>query len=258
MALPASDEIVMRNESEPHRGPQTAAILPSFLDLEKPHTDPPTSWHKSFALLRLHPELRCMVYREAIAAGSTGILRTSHFVQQEALPLLYKAGILRIRTQSYGPHFHFVEVPPASFRPWSNSIQNIEISVRIAVVPDPVDDREPPDMGCIATFTDGAAAVQRDTCYITFKKDMSSMLHQRPTVLLDAIRKLRGFKRIIVTAIASDGAGDMGAQRAIVRARNKTVYAMALEKLEPVFGPGVWHDAAVQESRYLEFRPKQG
>lgn len=119
-------------------------------------------------------------------------------------------------------------------------------------------------MGCIAAFTDAAAAavagagdvVQRGTCYITFKKNVCMPLHLRPDAMLHTIRKLKGFKRMIVTAIASGCDGDVGAQRAVVRARNKPVYAMALEELEPVFGPGVWHDAVVQEGRYLEFRPR--
>ena len=255
-----------RIESVTPQGPYTAAPrLPELdldkLDLDKPHTDRPTSWHKSFNFLRLLPELRDLVYREAIASGNTSILRTSRFVQQEALPFVHKAGIFRIRARCSHGESYYIMTPPADLLPSPNSIQNIEIFVRIEADYGPVVPYEVskyPDMRSITAFTDAAATVQRDTCYITFEKEVRMMHDKRPRVLLEMIKELRGFKTIIVTAIACDRAGDVGAYRAITRARMKPVYEMALEELEPVFGPGIWHDAAVQENRYLEFRPKQG
>lgn len=86
-------------------------------------------------------------------------------------------------------------------------------------------------MGFIASSTDGAAVVERDTCYITFQSSICTRLHKRPEVLLGIIRKLRGFKTIIVTAIASDFDKDIEAQEAIIRARTKPAYEMALKKL---------------------------
>lgn len=226
---------------------------------ETPNSEQPTLSHNPFPLLHLPAEMRFKIYCDAIASGTTGILRASHFVHDEASPYMRKAGILTIRTESF-ENVYNIRTPAADFQP-SSSIQNIEILVAVKVIsdryltsfshlPDSI------DMGCLAVFTDAAVAVPRGACYITFDSRICQGTG-RPEVMLVVIKRLTGFKTIIVTAIVTGSEDDMRIQKAFIRARNKRVYDMALEELEPIFGPGVWHDAAVQEGRYLEFRPDQ-
>ncbi len=254
MALPASDEAI-HNDHKTYENTDIDALTQLSQPTETLNIDQPTASHKSFPLLDLPLELQRMIYRAAITSGSTNILRTSRFIHNEASPLVHKAGIFRIRAQNRGYHYHYIRTPPADLQ-LLRSIQNIEIRVTIEFdpfYPEDFDWRKPE----MAAFTDGAAAVQRDTCYVVFRTCIR-LPFKRPEVFLDVIRKLRGFNTIIVTVIAGGWVGDAEPQRAIIRAENKPVYDIALKELVPVFGPGVWYDAAVQENRYLEFRPKQG
>ena len=246
MPLLASEVALTCAELNPDAPPQRSpAIAP-------PNTNQHAASHEKFPLFDLPAELRYIIYREAIISGTMGILQASRSIRQEASPLIHKEGILRIRIQAYGV-IYSIQTPPANLQALT-SIQNIEISVTIKPV---WPRRVSGDLGVIDFFTDGAAVFERGTCYITFKKSILQRLEERPEWLLRTIKRLKGFKTIIVTAIASDCDRDMRGQAAVMRARNKPVYQMALEELEPVFGPGIWHDAATQEGRYLEFRPKQ-
>lgn len=203
----------------------------------------------TFRLLDLPAELRCLVYDEAITSGTMSILRASRQVNQEASPLIHKSGIFRILTEAYGNQYNIPTPPPTS-----NSIQNIEISVAIK---GSHADYHGHDSGVLNTFTSAAAVVRRDTCYITFRMSILTSLHIKPERLLRSIKQLKGFKRIIATAIASQCEDYVGTQRAVIRARNKPTYEILLKELEPVFGPGIWHDAATQDGRYLEFHPQR-
>ncbi len=255
MALPASDEAI-HNDHKTYENTDIHALTQLSQPIETLNIDQPTASHKSFPLLDLPLELQRMIYRAAITSGSTNILRTSRFVHNEASPLVHKAGIFRIRAQRSGPYYHYIKTPPTDLQ-LLLSIQNIEM--RLTSEFDSADLvkgnwRHSPEM---AAFTGGAAAVQRDTCYVVFRTCISER-SQRPEVSLDIMREIRGFNTIIITVITGGWVGDMDPQRVIIRARNKPVYGILLKELVPVFGLGVWHDAAVQENRYLEFRPKQG
>ena len=187
----------------------------------------------------------------AIAAGNMGILRTSHAVYEEASTLMHEAAIFRIPTYSYGP-LYSIRAPLIDFRT-SQVVQKVEVRVTIEPVPNA---RGVQAFMSIVPFTANAGAVvQRDTCHITFRKTTRTVLSVKPESLLCVVKKLRGFKRIIVTATAESRAEDTVTQRAFIQAMNESVYRMALEELEPVFGPGIWHDGPLQESRYIEFRP---
>ena len=246
MKSPAGEKALTRDEDDPD--------APSHLHVATatPCTDMTVASHMTFPLFDLPAELREMVYAEAITAGTMGLLRTSRSIYREASPLMQKGAIFRIRIQAYCFSYR-EETIPADLWP-STPIQNVEIGVTIRATRT---DDEPHYAGVIDTFTDTPAAVDRDTCYITFKKSILERLHTRPESLLRTVRKLKGFKRIIVSAIATGvWEKDTRGIEAVIRARNKPVYGMALDELEPIFGPGVWHDAATQEGRYLEFCPE--
>ena len=179
------------------------------------------------------------------------ILRASRLVNQEATPLIQRCGIFRIHTEAYGDDYN-IPTPPINY-PLSRSVQNIEISVAIMGNwighPSHIS-------GVLDTFTSAATVVQRDTCYITFRMSILTSLHFAPERLLGWIKQLEGFKRVVVMAIATGCEGYVESQRVVMRARNKPTYELLLKELEPVFGPAVWHDAATQESRYLDFYPQ--
>lgn len=249
MTSSGGNKALTRHEHEKGWRPQLSPSNATF------NTDlPPAVTHATFPLFDLPAELREMVYTSAITAGTMGLLRCSHAIHREASPLVRSAVILRIRVQACQMSYR-EEHTPAEW-PSTMTIQNIEISVKIRAVQT---DYEPEYSGVIDTFTSDAAVaavVERDTCYIVLKKSILERLHTRIPSLFRTIRKLRGFKRIVVTAIAT-GVWDKDTRgvEAVIRARNKPVYKMALDELEPVFGPGIWHDAGTQESRYVEFRP---
>lgn len=178
-----------------------------------------------------------------------GILGVSRQIYQEASPLVRKAGIFRIHTQCYATEYD-IQTPPLNAAT-SILVQNIEISVMIISA----NSHRTWDSGAMNVFMNATTVVNRDTCYIKLKTSIHQGLYVRPEYLLRSIKMLQGFKRIVVTATAIGCADYVEAQRVVIRARNKPVYEMALKELEPVFGSGVWHDAATQEGRYLEFHP---
>lgn len=92
---------------------------------------------------------------------------------------------------------------------------------------------------------------------MNFRGSILEGFRGRPGHLLDVVKRLKGFKRIVVKAVATgEWDRDVRGVEAVIRARNKPIYGMARDELEKVFGSGIWHDAATQESRYLEFRPE--
>ncbi len=216
-------------------------------------------------LIGLPLELAEKIYFYALASGNTSVLRLSHSSNEAASRFRFEAGIFRIEIieQKTGPDYFSIRSHRMTTQV-ANLIQNVEIRIDL----DFVDIRKirEPSRGCMAQFMNPFMnpSFQRDTCYIVLRSN-SLQLHyttdREPWYSLSQIKRLRGFKTVIVRAIFEDVPPSPFDNRPLLptnpafnRIREKLMCEMVREDLEKVFGPGVMHKGD-DGRRTLEFHP---
>lgn len=229
----------------------------------------------------LPQELVEIVYSWALASGTTSVLRLSRRSNEIATRFRFKASIFRIKVQenSYGFNIGAQELSLQT----AFSIQNVEVRIDLDCIPWPARHGSPFDVlndyppklqayssihpppsrpvpGPLVHFMD--PLIQRDTCYITIRSHNPQAHYLKPEYILSQIQRLKGFKTVIVRAIAGDGhhvtndavRAPRPTNPVLTGIREKLMCEMVRGELEEVFGPGVMHKRDYQK-RYLEFHP---
>ena len=232
---------------------------------------------QTFPPRQLPQELVEMIYSWALASGTTSVLRLSKQINEVATRFRFKASIFRITVQENRYHFN-IRAPEISTQT-ALSIQNVEIRIDLDGVPwpsrpsngSPFDNMtaSPPRLPADSSTHPGPSyrvrrplipfmdpTIQRDTCYITIRSHDPQAHYRKPTNILGQIQRLKGFKTVIVRAIAGDGHHIVFRRTnpVLTGIREKLMCEMVGGELEEVFGPGVMRKGDDQK-RYLEFHP---
>ena len=214
-----------------------------------------------FPLTELPLELAEEIFFHALASGNTSVLRVSHSISEGALRLRFKVGIFRIKIQERHDWFSIRSHPIST--QVANLIQNIEVRIDLD---GPDESRALYSGPTVPTAHFMDSSFQRDTCYIVLRTQDLRGHYEKPRYSLGQIQRLRGFKTVIVRAIAADRHRDGYSlidvpirvpepiNPAFTRVREKLMCEMVRGELEEVFGPGVMYKSD-DGRRRLEFHP---
>jgi hypothetical protein len=120
--------------------------------------------------MKLPPELRCIIYAQALAAGATSILRLAKQVYAEAQQCTCTSAFFRLNIHRVFEAWD--ENEDKEFVPWLNVpnldlIQNVHFDVDYKTLyPGPANVRR---LEACHQFLGGAGSVQRKTCNITIR-----------------------------------------------------------------------------------------
>ncbi|KAL2038889.1 hypothetical protein N7G274_008411 [Stereocaulon virgatum] len=229
-----------------------------------------------FQFMKLPPELRWMIYAQALAAGTTSILRLSKRVYAEAQQCTYTSAFLQLNLQ--GVFGGWGEHEDKDFVPWLNVpnldfIQNVHFDVDYKrLYPGHVNIRR---LKAFHQFLGGAGSVQRKTCNITLRNTSFHTMHYTAGLgqdMLNIVGSLTDFENVFF--MASRGSPRplshrlRGTGNALVPANDRydkyndwmseEMYSLVKQFLEVKLGPATYQtDVRAGGGGYLTFRPRK-
>ena len=229
-----------------------------------------------FQFMKLPPELRCMIYAQALAAGATSILRLSKQVYAEAQQCTYTSAFLRLNVQ--GVLKGWVEHEDKNFVPWLDVpnldfIQNVHFDVDCKkLYPVYANVRR---LEAFHHFLGRAGSVQRKTCNITLRNTSFNLMHYTAGLgqdKLNIVGSLTDFENVFFMASRgsprplSHRLRGIGKASVLVNARydryndwmSEEMYSLVKGYLEAKLGPATYQtDVTAGGGGYLTFHPRK-